>query len=121
MFRKAVPCALVALFVGVGFAGADQFFGNIVKVEKGKITIATHFDKEANRYTREKTYSVAVDVKVLQGRLIKNKVESGAPVKDGLLARVFRKLTARGVRVHVTTNDQGEVTEIHLLPREDKK
>ena len=121
MFRRTCVVAAAALVVTFGLAQADQFNGNIVKIEKGKITVATDFDKDANKYTREKTYPVTVDVKVFQSRLVKNKIEAGEPVRDGLLNRIFRKIAGRGVHVHVTTNDRGQVTEIHLLPREDQK
>ena len=121
MFSRAGIVAAVTLVLSFSLAQADQFTGNIVKVEKGKITVATDFDKDANKYTQEKTYPVAVDVKVFQGRLIKNKVEAGEPVREGLLNRIFRKIAARGVHVQVTTNDRGQVTEIQLLPKENEK
>src|SRR5437899_602078 len=117
--RAAIAVAVMA--VSFNLALADQFLGNIVKVENGKITVATQYDKETNKFTKMTTYPVVVDVKVFQGKVIKNKIESGEPIRDALRNRIFRKLAASGLHVRVTTNDQGQVTEIHLLPRENEK
>src|SRR5262245_19363166 len=67
MLRR-VLCAAVIVAFGVGLATAEEFRGSIRKVEKGKITVGMKFDKETKKFTEEKTFTVAKNVKVVKAK-----------------------------------------------------
>lgn len=91
----------------IGVAFADQIPGRIVKIDGTKISFEA-FDKSTKKFGEAKEYTVVNDVKVMR----KKKGES-LEVKGGLNAKTFQKL-GKGRGAVITTNNNGQVTEIML-------
>jgi hypothetical protein len=121
MLRHAF-CAAAALVFALGAARADEFRGSVKKVEDGKVTVATKFDRETKKFQEEKTYPLAKDVKILNATYNREekKVEVGEPLKDGFKNERFQNIGDRGVRAQIVTNADGQVTEIRVFPPRKK-
>src|SRR5262245_30386786 len=117
MLRKTGYALAVLILAGV-VARSEEFIGSIRKVEDGKITVASDFDKETRKFAKERTLTVAENVKVVSAKFNKEekKVEPGDPLKDGLKNERFAKIGKFGVFAQIVTNDDGQVTEIRVFP-----
>jgi hypothetical protein len=117
MVRFAVGAVAVLAFA-CGAARADEFMGAIKKIEDGKITIATKFDRDTKKFTEEKTYTLAPGVKILSATFNREekKIEVGEKLQGGLKNERLQNIGERGVRAQIITNADGQVTEIRVLP-----
>jgi hypothetical protein len=122
MLRKAV-CAAAVLVFAFGVAAAEEINGRILKIEDGKITVGSKYDKETKKFAEEKSYPVAKDVKVLSAKFNKEekKFEAGDALQGGLKNERLQNIGERGIRAVVVTNGAGQVTEIRVLPQFKKK
>jgi hypothetical protein len=122
MLRKAV-CAAAVLVFAFSVATAEEINGRITKIEGGKITVASKYDKETKKFAEEKTYPLATNVKVMTAKFNKEekKVEAGEPLQGGLKNERLQNIGERGVRATVITNDAGQVTEILVRQGKRKK
>jgi hypothetical protein len=122
MLRKAV-CAAAVLAFAFSVAAAEEINGRILKIEDGKITVASKYDKETKKFAEEKSYPLAKDVKVLTAKFNKEekKVEAGEPLQGGLKNERLQNLGERGVRATVVTNNAGQVTEIRIFQGKRKQ
>jgi hypothetical protein len=122
MFQRAFGAAAVLVLV-FGVAAADEINGRIQKIAGDKITVGTKFDKETKKFSEEKTFTLAKDVKVLNATFNKEekKVTVGTPVEGGLKNERLQNLGERGVRAQIVTNTEGQVTEIRLFPPRKKQ
>ena len=113
-------CAGVVLAVTVGVTTAEEFFGAILKVEKGKISFVTRKKGEKGE---EKSFSLAKGLKVVKGKLNveEKKIEAGEAIEGGLKNKIFQEISEKGVRAQIITNDDGKVTEIRILAPRKKK
>lgn len=118
MLWKAL-CAGVILAVTVGVATAEELFGAILKVEKGKISFVTRKKGEKGE---EKSFSLAKGLKVVKGKRNEDKkIEAGEAIGGGLKNKIFQEISEKGVRAQIITNDDGKVTEIRVLAPRKKK
>ncbi len=113
MLRRAV-CALAVVAFSFGLVVAADFRGVITKVsEDGKtITVGTKFDRETKKLAEEKNYTLSATAKVVKGKFNKEekKLEAGAEFKESL-SDILKK-SKRGLFAMITTNDEGQVTQI---------
>jgi hypothetical protein len=117
MLRHAL-CAAVVLTLGLGVARGEEFFGSIRKVENGKITVATNFDKEEKKFKDTKTLTVAKNAKILNAKFNKEekKTEAGEALEGGLKNERFKNIGQFGIFAQIITNADGQVTEIRVFP-----
>lgn len=122
MLRKLL-CAAIVVALGVSLATAEEIRGVIKKVQKGKITVGTKFDKETKKFTEEKVYTVAKGVKVVKAKFNKEekKIEAGEEIEGGLKNKRFTEIGERGIFATIITNDDGQVTEIRVFEFRKKK
>jgi len=112
MLRKLV-CAVFMLMVTIGLVTAEEFTATITKVDGNKITYQKMKGKgkAAEKDGDPVTIEAAKDVKVFKGMFNKDtkKVEAGDAIEGGLKAEVFTKISDKGVRASITTDDDKKV------------
>lgn len=124
MIRKLI-CAMVVMFVGIGFVMADELRGVITKVDGNKITFqkTKKVDKKAENDGEPITVEVAKDAKINTGKGAKGgKVDVGDAIEGGLKNEMFTKLPGKGLPAQITTTDGNKsVTAIVVLQGGKKK
>ena len=120
MLRKLMGAAvLLVLCVGVSFA--DEIRAVITKIDGNNVTFAEMKGKEKGD---AKTLPVSDSLKVVKGKFNKDtkKMESGEPVDGGLKNEALAKISDKGVRATIVTDEDGKkITEIRLSPARTKK
>jgi len=109
--KKFVMAAICTLTL-VGFVTADEFFGQITKVDGNKLTI---MKGKKGDDQKEMTAEATKDVKVLTGMFDKDAggFKAGDPIEGGLKNDMFAKIAdGKGPFAQITTNDKGQVTQI---------
>ena len=126
MLRK-LACAGLLLALSVGLAMAEDFTVQIKKVDGDKITAikGAKFNKETKKLEggTEVTLTAAANVKVVTGKKNKEtkKTEAGDAIEGGLKNERFTKIGDNGIGARVTTNDDGNVTQIMVFGGKKKK
>jgi hypothetical protein len=114
MLRKLV-CAVFMLMVTIGLVTAEEFTATITKVDGNKITYQKYLKakkgEKAEKDGDAVTIEAAKDVKVFKGTFNKDtkKVEAGDAIEGGLKAEIFTKISEKGVRASITTDDDKKV------------
>lgn len=122
---RKVLVASTVFVLACGIATAETFFANITKVEEGSITAV----KRVKGKKKGETVTLKLADKVTVNRATLNrkekKIEVVGELKGGLQSKVFGRLSSgkakRGIRARITTNDQGQVTQIDVLTGGKKK
>jgi len=109
--RKFAVASAVVLF-SVTFVMAEDFNGQVKKVDGDKITVLKR-GKKGDKGD-EVTLTVAKDAKITKGKFNKEtmKMEAGEAIEGGLKNEIFSKGDVGG---RFTTNDAGAVTEIIIF------
>ena len=119
MARKLV-CAMFVMVVSIGFVFAEEFQGNITKVEGDKITFQKtkkgKSDGDAVVYTTNK------DATIAKGKFNKDdkKFTAGDKIEDGLKNEIFTKIGDKGLAVRVTV-DGDKCSQILVTGGKKKK
>ncbi len=115
-----ILASVIAFFVCLGYAQADEFAATLVKVADGKITFARGVGKKKKEYTLpadDKCRIVAAkyDVKA-------KKIEAGDEIDKGLKNPLFEQLDKEPVEAWVRTNgDNDRIVELRLYQSKTKK
>ena len=105
--RRIVGALVVALLIG-GYVLADEFRGNVTKIEDGKITVK-QFAFGKDKKAEEKTFTVSKEVKVVRA--------GGKDKEDVKLTLDELKTAVKVTAVRVTvTHDGDNATEIKITP-----
>ena len=125
MARKLF-CSMFVMMIGVTFVAAETFTGNITKAGDGKVTVQKmkKGDKKGETVPDgdAKEYKVAKDCVVAEAKGFGKKAEKGDDIKDGLKNELFskEKLGEKGKAARITTNDDGDITEILVFGKKKK-
>ena len=112
MFRRLV-CAVVVLVFGVGLAVAAEIRAYITKIDGDKITYVENKGKGEKGDT--KTVTTAANVKVIKGKINKDKTfEPGDAVTGGLKNEMFSKIGEKGISATLVTDADNKVTEVRI-------
>jgi hypothetical protein len=107
MVRKMF-CAMVVMFLGIGFVAAAELNGVITKVDGNKITFQemTKAKKGAKseKVGDAKVFTVAKDAKIVGSKFDKDakKTVEGDEIKGGLTNEMFTKIGEAGVNATIT-------------------
>ncbi len=118
--RLIATAVTLALFC-FGVINAEEFRAKIIKVDGTKVTLnkSTKDNKVA-----DEILTVADKVKVVKGKYDKEakKIVDGDAIEKGLQADLFTKISEKGVRAFIVTDDTSKkITEIRVMTGGKKK
>ncbi len=120
MLRKLVGSTiLLVLMAGITFG--DEIRAIVLKVDGDKVTFAEN--KGKGEKGPEQTLPVAENLKVIKGKFNRETktFEAGEPIADGLKDTIFSKISEKGVRATIITDDSKKITEIRIVERKKGK
>ncbi len=123
MLRKIV-CASVVFALIVVVAKAEELRVMITKVDPEKGTISYKVSgKKGDAPSDEVTAKVDPKATFAKGKFDADtkKLVAGDPISEGIKADVFSKISEKGVRATITTNDDKAITSVIIAGGKKKE